>query len=149
MDAIFNKAVGVHIMESVSVRNTTYRVKPILASKPELSRERAMSTLIQRKEPPAAPEWGKKRSVTRVNISKAVLGSMKLLSITDFDTGREVAVLLDEMVSQVAVKVEKDRERRSKIISKAKLEEITKLKHEQFSQKIKEKQEAKAMLAER
>ena len=46
---------------------------------------------------------------------------MKLLSITDFDTGREVAVLLDEMVSQVAVKVEKDKERRSKIVSKAKL----------------------------
>lgn len=74
---------------------------------------------------------------------------MKMLSITDFDTGREVAVVLDEMVSQAAAKVEKDKERKSKILSKAKLEEIAKLKHEKFSQKYKEKEEAKALLAEK
>ena len=55
MDAIFEKAIGSHLMESVSVRNNNYRVKPLMASKPDISRERAMSTMIQRKEPPAPP----------------------------------------------------------------------------------------------
>ena len=52
LDYIFNKALGVHVMENIAEKTVSYKVKPISLGSPEdIPRQRASSTLVSHKTP--------------------------------------------------------------------------------------------------
>lgn len=103
----------------MSVKSTIYKVKPIGLSVPEVEfpKERAMSTLIERKHP--LIDIAKRRSG-----SKGLINALKQMPASTKNIGEEAAIVLDGIIDKVETSREKEVARQKKMMSIAKLQEL-------------------------